>query len=61
MKISVIYVIIIIYELSEQNNLDNKKLNIKLLSKPSIKVFKEEFNIKLIKTLLLIFKYYYNK
>ena len=53
MKISVIYLAFIIYELNEQNNLNNRKLNIKLLLNPLIKVFKEKFNFKLIETSII--------
>ena len=53
MKINIIYFIIIIYKLNEYNYLNNKKLNIKLLLKFLIKVFKKKFNIKLIKTFFI--------
>ena len=53
MKISVIYLAIIIYELNERNYFNNKKFNIKLLLKSLIKIFKEEFNIKLTKIFII--------
>ena len=46
MRKDVIYLITIMYELNEQNDFDNKKLNIKSSSRPLIKAFKKKLNVE---------------
>ena len=41
------------YELSEQNNLDNEKSNVKSLSKFLIEAFEEKLNVKLTKIFIV--------
>ena len=54
MKENVICLIAIIYDLSEQNDFNNEKLNIKsLLRGFLIRTFKKKLNIKLIKAFII--------
>ena len=47
------YLIIIIYKFNEQNDLNNKKLNIKLLLKILIKTSQKKSNIELTKIFII--------
>ena len=49
-KKDITYLIAIMYELSEQNNLDDEKSNIKSSSRSLTKAFKKELNVKSKKT-----------
>ena len=53
MRKNIIYLIAIIYELNEQNNLDNEKSNIKSLSKFLIKIFEKKSNVELTKVFII--------
>ena len=53
MKKDIIYLITIIYKFNKQNDLDNEKLNIKLLSRFLIKAFKEKLNVKSTKVFVI--------
>ena len=53
MRENVIYLIAIMYELNEQNNFDDEKLNVKSLSRFLIKTFEEKSNVELTKTFVI--------
>ena len=53
MRENVIYLIAIMYELNEQNNFDNEKLNVKSLSRFLIKTFEKKSNVELTKTFVI--------
>ena len=53
MRKDIIYLIAIMYELNEQNNLDNEKSNIKSLSRFLIKIFEKKSNVELTKVFII--------
>ena len=53
MREDVTYLIIIIYKFNKQNDLDDKKSNVKSLSKSLIKIFKEKSSVKSTKVFVI--------